>query len=1067
MSGSLLPNLGLTGDIADHAAWGVAGRANDRRLDALVMASVKEVRNDPPGGPGDGDRYLIDTAPSGAWATHAGQVAAWNGTTWLYYTPKKGWSIYVESNRTVERFHDAWTEEGNSGGAVFDVTSYGAKGDGVTDDSAAVVAALNAVPAGSRLRFPSGTYLLSTITTYTLNKALWISGEGMGNSVIKGAGVVNLLSISANFRCSDLTFDTWGIVLDFSPIASVLDKVRIENTEIKNFGKAIYAHNTNAGYGFRGFTVANCRLATGTSTGIYLDIAIMERVHIHHNEILDVSSRGMDMGANALGFADDRGEYLIEHNIVDGVRTTAASSLGIACYGWRAAIDGNIVRNIVRTPTVAVPTESDCDGIYTKCRYAEITKNVLIDAGQAEGFINIKGGAKRETVIQPFGYAVQCEGNILIDTQSPFNNVSVDPTTDTFTSISAPNGVLGPIVHNMNVGETVRFNSSSIIPAPLVADTNYYIVAVPTSSTFQVSATLGGAVLDITSAGSGTHGVTRFPRAILGVLAAPPGGTPNDGDSYFVDGTVSLSGAFIGHGGQQATYSAALGTWVFGTRWKRSNGIKLATSEVLCANNYLEGICDAGIYFDSDSGSDAPDNNLWVRGNTIKNHVGRAAISIFGRGNRISVTDNRIDTVHGIFAGGQTMGIDLSNKEGSDLDISRNRITNVVLASSTPVGISLSPSTLSKSFSVDGTTHAVTTTASSSPFGPLAHAFSIGDPVVFVDTGGGIPANVVSGTPYYVRDILSPNSFTVTVTPGGVGALLLIGAFAAGSTTLVYKKVTLSGWTIRDNYVDGARYGIQVTVNQTYLAVDQVYMLHNMGRNINGSVIPAAGDLVKYTDTPSNLTDIPASAAGGVPAVIISGANLGVMKSGLNAQEMRIYSTDDGAGNTKYLSLRGDPTHLTIDGVITGSATQGNLEWQLNGARVMLMTSSSLQPNVSNAQDLGASGNQWRNLWLTGNLVLSGAGKTVTFDQTNTGTVGAVTINKMNGSVIVASGQSSVVLTNNLLTATSHVFCTLRTADGTNFIKSVVYSATPSPQVTITLNAAAGANLTVDFVVFS
>jgi hypothetical protein len=53
---------------------------------------------------------------------------------------------------------------------------YNAKGDGVTDDTAAIVAALAATPTGAACFFPRGVYLLDAdaIVNYT---ARWIVGE--------------------------------------------------------------------------------------------------------------------------------------------------------------------------------------------------------------------------------------------------------------------------------------------------------------------------------------------------------------------------------------------------------------------------------------------------------------------------------------------------------------------------------------------------------------------------------------------------------------------------------------------------------------------------------------------------------------------------------------------------------------------------------------------------------------------------------------------------------------------------------------------------------------------------
>lgn len=85
-------------------------------------------------------------------------------------------------------------------------------------------------------------------------------------------------------------------------------------------------------------------------------------------------------------------------------------------------------------------------------------------------------------------------------------------------------------------------------------------------------------------------------------------------------------------------------------------------------------------------------------------------------------------------------------------------------------------------------------------------------------------------------------------------------------------------------------------------------------------------------------------------------------------------------------------------------------------------------------------------------------------DATNTapGTTGAQTINKSAGTVNFAAAATSLVVTNSLVTASSLVFCTIRTNDATAVIKNVVPAA---GSFTINLNAAATAETSVGFIV--
>lgn len=81
-------------------------------------------------------------------------------------------------------------------------------------------------------------------------------------------------------------------------------------------------------------------------------------------------------------------------------------------------------------------------------------------------------------------------------------------------------------------------------------------------------------------------------------------------------------------------------------------------------------------------------------------------------------------------------------------------------------------------------------------------------------------------------------------------------------------------------------------------------------------------------------------------------------------------------------------------------------------------------------------------------------------DYTNTGTVGAVTINKASGRVNIAAAGTSVVVTNSFCTAAAHVFANVSTADNTAKSAQVTPAA---GSFTVTLNAAATGQVAIDF----
>lgn len=81
-------------------------------------------------------------------------------------------------------------------GGYFDVTEYGATGDGTTDDTAAVQATLDAAAvAGGVVWFPAGVYSVGALTGYR-NVALY--GAGFGLSTLKARAAGTMLTVAAD-----------------------------------------------------------------------------------------------------------------------------------------------------------------------------------------------------------------------------------------------------------------------------------------------------------------------------------------------------------------------------------------------------------------------------------------------------------------------------------------------------------------------------------------------------------------------------------------------------------------------------------------------------------------------------------------------------------------------------------------------------------------------------------------------------------------------------------------------------------------------------------------------------
>lgn len=89
------------------------------------------------------------------------------------------------------------------------------------------------------------------------------------------------------------------------------------------------------------------------------------------------------------------------------------------------------------------------------------------------------------------------------------NNATQSSRTFTFTPSDVDTGtnVINVTNNGLNNGDTVQFSTSGTLPSPLIAGTVYYVVNA-SNTDFQVSLTSGGAAVDLTTQGTGTHTLT-------------------------------------------------------------------------------------------------------------------------------------------------------------------------------------------------------------------------------------------------------------------------------------------------------------------------------------------------------------------------------------------------------------------------------------------------------------------------------------------------------------------------------------------------------------------------------
>src|SRR5271157_5215925 len=112
--------IGTMVSAANGDTYGDGERHQLRTQQALIQANVKSVGlNTPPGGPVNGDTYVVGLAPVGLWTGQANAIAYWgvdaqdgpsitpNIATgaWEFYTPLAGWRVFDVTSGAIWAFN--------------------------------------------------------------------------------------------------------------------------------------------------------------------------------------------------------------------------------------------------------------------------------------------------------------------------------------------------------------------------------------------------------------------------------------------------------------------------------------------------------------------------------------------------------------------------------------------------------------------------------------------------------------------------------------------------------------------------------------------------------------------------------------------------------------------------------------------------------------------------------------------------------------------------------------------------------------------------------------------------
>ena len=276
-----------------------------RRLDALVQVTVQSMAlATPPGSPVEGQRWIIPAAPAGAWAGHAGQIAAWQDGSWAFYVPLDGWTAVDVSTDTL-LFYNAGT--GNWAGlitGVFSDAAFTLQDD--IDPTKQARFQIAGFTAGTTrvLTLPDATTLLAGLAvaqTFSAKQTLSNASNDLGTST--GTGTTNLATgatlsgstKTVNIGTAGVSGSTTNVTIG-SAVAGALGTLTI-NSPTVTFGTtvsaiAMAAANVSALYlGLGGATAdATNRLSLNAPASLFNNAGAGHQIKVNKAAATDTGS---------------------------------------------------------------------------------------------------------------------------------------------------------------------------------------------------------------------------------------------------------------------------------------------------------------------------------------------------------------------------------------------------------------------------------------------------------------------------------------------------------------------------------------------------------------------------------------------------------------------------------------------------------------------------------------------------------------------------------------------------------------------------------------------------------
>jgi hypothetical protein len=381
-------------------------------------------------------------------------------------TPNPG---FIEAAKTFDGPFASWTDVK----AVF-----GAKGDGVTDDTVALQAALNSLTQFTPvLWFPHGTYLITGPLTISGIENITILGEDpLTTTIVWGGpqgGTMFTLSGVDGFNLGRITWDghgstsvalevTWNDLTNFYPTRNLIHDSRIINTATgihtgyageTTVDRVHFDHNTLAGINEGSYNSLNFNVIDSLFTDNAIGITNIGGGAFNVTNSVFVRSTSTDLSLGNTGPFSIRSNLSVDSNMFFGAGATGALA--------NIIIQGNTIYHPASEPMVN-GTPGSLLLLDNQFVNLDPSFHIMTISGSPRYFMSV---GNSYSVSQPFGpYCGQCSGVGVY--------TSVDEairSSDPILSLTVPTEVYIPPFSHRPVFEVPARSTSDVIQAAINA----------------------------------------------------------------------------------------------------------------------------------------------------------------------------------------------------------------------------------------------------------------------------------------------------------------------------------------------------------------------------------------------------------------------------------------------------------------------------------------------------------------------------------------------------------------------------------------------------------------------